>query len=351
MEKQQRQQLEANRLRLTRRNAVDLSRINPVSTRLLEGGETRCLVVEPAQDDVDLVSWAAAHRDFIEARLADTGAILFRGFALADVADFERFTTALCPELFSEYGDLPRAALGGRIYTSTPYPPDQWILFHNESSHMDRWPLKQFFHCLQPAAEGGETPLADCRRVYQRLAPALRNAFESRGVSYVRNFIPGVDVSWQEFFRTEDRGEVEEACRAAGLAAEWRGDGGLRTKKTCPAVARHPKTGETLFFNQIQAHHVSCLDPEVQESLRVLFDEDSLPRNVYYGDGTSIDSAVMQEIVAVYHEVSLSFPWQKGDVVLLDNMLMSHSRAPFSGERKIVVAMGDMVTQDQLAVI
>src|SRR5262249_43488103 len=148
----------------------------------------------------------------------------------------------------------------------------------------------------------------------------------------------GVDVSWQEFFRTESRVDVEEACRAAGLAVEWRGDGGLRTKRLCPAVARHPKTGETVFFNQIQAHHISCLEPEVQESLRVLFTEDSLPRNVYFGDGTPIDSAVMQEIVAVYREVALSFPWQRGDIVLLDNMLMSHSRAPFTGERKIVVA-------------
>ena len=349
MEKQQRQQLEASKLRITRRSAVDLTRLNPVTTRVLAGGGTRCLVVEPAQGDVDLVSWAVANREFLETSLLDTGAILFRGFVGIDVAEFERFTTVLCPELFTEYGDLPRAALGGRIYTSTPYPPDQWILFHNESSHMDRWPRKQFFHCVQPAARGGETPIADCRRVYERLDPAVREAFASRGVSYVRNFIPGVDVSWQEFFRTEDRAEVVEACRAAGLTVEWRSDGGLRTKKLCPAVARHPRTGEMLFFNQIQAHHISCLDPEVQESLRVLFAEDSLPRNVYFGDGTPIDAAVMKEIVAIYHEVSLTFAWQQGDVILLDNMLMSHSRAPFSGERRIVVAMGDMVAHGQLA--
>jgi alpha-ketoglutarate-dependent taurine dioxygenase len=31
--------------------------------------------------------------------------------------------------------------------------------------------------------------------------------------------------------------------------------------------------------------------------------------------------------------------WEKGDVLLLDNMLMSHGRSSFTGERKILVSM------------
>ena len=58
--------------------------------------------------------------------------------------------------------------------------------------------------------------------------------------------------------------------------------------------------------------------------------------------------ATMEEIIEVYHQVAYVAPWQKGDVVLLDNMLTAHARAPFSGERKIVVAMGDMVGLEQL---
>jgi amino acid adenylation domain-containing protein len=348
MERQQRQNLEASTLRMTRRRAVDLSSVSPVATRVLERGETRCLVVEPARSDADLVSWVRAEPDFIETHLRTYGSILFRDFPVGGVADFEGFAQAVCPELFGEYGDLPRAGLGGKVYTSTPYPPDQWILYHNESSHMDSWPLKQFFHCVRPPDSGGDTPIADCRRVYQRLAPEIRRAFAEKGVMYVRNFTPGIDVSWQEFFHTSDRAEVEAACRAAGLDVEWKADGALRTRRVCPAVARHPKTGEEVFFNQIQAHHISCLDPEVRESLLALFADDALPRNVYFGDGSRIETAMLEEIIGVYHEVALRFPWQKGDILLVDNMLTAHSRAPFTGERKIVVAMGEMVSHDRL---
>ena len=135
---------------------------------------------------------------------------------------------------------------------------------------------------------------------------------------------------------------------AASLDVEWKADGTLRTRRVCPAVARHPKTGDEVFFNQIQAHHISCLEKEVRESLLALSPEDALPRNVYFGDGSPIEAAMMEDIIGVYHEVALRFPWQKGDVLLVDNMLTAHSRAPFTGERNIMVAMGEMVSHDEL---
>jgi amino acid adenylation domain-containing protein len=348
MEREQRQSLEANTLRRSRRRAVDLASLSPIALRTIAGGDTRCLVVEPAREDVDLIEWIRAEPDFLESNLREYGAVLFRGFPIGNAAEFERFAQAVCPELFGDYGDLPRAGLEGKVYTSTPYPADQWILYHNESSHLDRWPLKQFFHCIQPAERGGETPLADCRRVYERLDPEIRRAFAEHGVMYVRNFTPGIDVSWQEFFHTDDRREVETACRAAGLDIEWKEDGSLRTRKVCPAVARHPRTGEDIFFNQIQAHHVFCVSPEIRESLLALFPEESLPRNVYFGDGSPIADSVMQRIIDVYHQVAVRFAWQKGDILVVDNMLVAHSRAPFAGERKIVVTMGEMVAHEVL---
>src|SRR6185503_18963441 len=105
----------------------------------------------------------------------------------------EAVAQAACPDLFGEYGDLPREGVSGRVYGSTPYPADQTILFHNESSHLARWPMRIFFHCLEPAARGGETPLVDGRRVLAGLRPELRESIRRRRLMYVRHFIPGVD--------------------------------------------------------------------------------------------------------------------------------------------------------------
>ncbi len=329
-----------------RRKAVQVSTAQLARESTLHPGNPLPLVLQPALDDVDLGGFVRQHLDVLRQRLARHGAILFRGFAVGSAAAFEQLAAAFGP-LFEEYGDLPRGTVSGRIYQSTPYPPDQPILFHNESSHMDRWPLMIWFYCVQPPQSGGETVVADCRAIYRRLPAELADRFERQGLLYVRNFIPGIDVGWQEFFRTGDRREVEAACRAAGVACEWKGDA-LATRQRRVAVARHPATGEKLFFNQIQLHHVACLPEAVQAPVRALFAAPDLPRNVLYGDGAAIEDEVVAEIRRLYDENSVAAPWQRHDVLLADNMMTAHARNPFTGPRKILVAMGQMSGEHEL---
>jgi amino acid adenylation domain-containing protein/non-ribosomal peptide synthase protein (TIGR01720 family) len=342
-EQRQREELKRSKFKKVKPRAVSLPR-ELVTKRLFDAVEPLPLVIEPAAPGVSLAEWARGNTDALEGDLLHHGALLFRGFDLDSVRKFEQVATAICPELFNEYGDLPREDVGGKVYGSTPYPSDQTILFHNESSHLHHWPLRIWFYCVRAAERGGETPLADCRRIYNRLAPAIRDRFAERGLMYVRNYIEGLDVSWQSFFRTDDRAAVEAYCRAAGIGYEWLGGNSLRTRKVCPAIVRHPKTGEPTFFNQIQLHHVSCLEPSVRETLSSLYAGEQLPRNVYYGDGTPIEDALVQEICELYRETSASFAWREGDMLMLDNMLTAHARNPFAGTRKIVVAMGAMQT-------
>ncbi len=326
-----------------RRRAIDASAMALVTESFLPGieGETP-LVLGPAMDGVDIAGWAAEHRSDIEQKLYRHGAILFRGFGLHTPADFERVASAICPDLFGDYGDLPREGESRRIYKSTPYPNDLPILFHNESSHLPRWPLKQFFFSVVVADQGGETPILDCRRVVELLDPALLARFEEKGLMYVRNFVPGVDVSWQDFFRTEDRTVVERICAESGMTSEWTEAGNLRVKNVAQAVTHHPVTGVKVFFNQVQLHHIHCVPESVRSALTSILAEEDLPRHVYFGDGTSITSEEMDHLGQVFDSAAIRFPWQAGDLLMLDNMLVSHARDPFVGERKIVVAMAEM---------
>lgn len=335
--------LQSKNLRISKRRAVNLSEPDLVKTSFLTADEQLPLVMQPVVPNLDLAGWARTNRSSIETSLLKHGAILFRGFNLTSVAEFEEVAAAICTDLYSEYGDLPRENGAEKVYQSTPYPKEQTILFHNEASHTNRWPMKQFFFCVQPAEQGGETPIVDCRRVYQLLDQKIVKRLEDKRLRYVRNFISALDVSWQEFFKTEDRAVVEDQCRTAGTEFQWTGDG-LRIHQICQAIAKHPKTSETVFFNQVQLHHVSCLASEVRNSLAALFSEENLPRNVYYGDGSPIEESVMQEIGAAYDRATVAFPWQQGDILMVDNMLVAHGRKPFRGVRKIVVAMGEMIS-------
>ncbi|WNF28022.1 TauD/TfdA family dioxygenase [Streptomyces sp. C11-1] len=307
-------------------------------------------VVRCAVPGIDAREWAAANREAVDAVLRESGALLLRGFGVTDAETFEGVAGSLVSDLYGDYGDLPHEKDADRVYKSTPYPAEQSILFHHESSHMPQWPSRQFFCCVQPASEGGATPIVDGREVYAALPEDIRARFETAGIRYVRNFIDGLDVGWQDMFGTDDRAEVERRCGAQGVECEWLPDGTLRTRQWAPAVVRHPGSGDPVFFNQLFLHHTACLDDSVRELMASLFGEDeaAFPRSAAYGDGTSIDKATVDLLRGLYDALARRFSWEKGDVVVIDNMLVSHGRDPFGGERKIMVAMGDMVTRREL---
>ena len=315
----------------------DLVRESP----LLPGG-TLPLLVEPAAGAVDLTAWVESHRAHVEERLHQHGAILFRNFRVRAAEEFERFVAAAGGEPL-EYRERssPRNAVSGRIYSSTEYPADQQIFFHNENSYAHVWPLKLFFFCLVAPAQGGETPLADVRRVYARLAPDVRERFARRGVMYVRNYSEWLGLPWQTVFQTSDPDALGEYCRGAGYEVAWKEGGRLQTRRVGPAVARHPRTGETVWFNHAAFFHITTLEPSVRGALLAQLEEDEYPNQTFYGDGTPIEDEVIEAVRDAYRREAVAFAWQQGDVLMLDNMLVAHARAPFSGGRKILVGMAE----------
>jgi len=138
-----------------------------------------------------------------------------------------------------------------------------------------------------------------------------------------------VDLTWQNVFQTENKSDVEAFCRSAGIEAEWLDKNRLRTRQVCQAVAKHPRTGDMVWFNQAHLFHISSLKPEIRESLLSVFGERDLPRNAYYGDGTAIEDSVLDEIREAYRAEQVIFPWSQGDLLMLDNMLTAHGRSPF----------------------
>lgn len=325
-----------------RRKSIRLSKEELVRTEPLLSDGPLPLLVRPALDGIDLPEWATQNRDFIQAHLLKNGGILFRDFEVPTTAHFERFIVAISGTLLEyDYGSTPRSHVGGRIYTSTEYPSREVIPHHNEMSYAGDWPMKIWFFSIQPATEGGETPIADSRRVFQRLDPAIRERFARKKVMYVRNYHEGLDVPWQKVFQTDDRSKVEEYCRSAGIQYEWLEQSRLRTREVHQGVAEHPQTGEPVWFNQAHLFHVSSLPAERREVLLAAYPEQDLPRNAYYGDGSPIEEQVLSEIREAYLQEAVVFPWEAGDILMLDNMLTAHARRPFAGPRKVVVGMAE----------
>jgi amino acid adenylation domain-containing protein len=295
---------------------------------------------------VDPAHWAVRERAAILAQLRDTGGVLLRGFATRTVGDFCRFVEALSPHLihYSERSS-PRTEIATGVYTSTDHPPDQPIVLHTEQSYTLNWPMRILFWCETAPTDRGRTPIADTRGVLSRLSPPTVAAFEARGIRYVRNYIPGISLSWQDVFQTEDRAVVESFCRAEDIAFEWLGEDRLRTSQRRPAIRRHPDTGERLWFNHGYFFNLAALPVDVQQGLRASLAEADYPYHTYFGDGGAIPAAMLEEIRAAYDSETVAFDWQQGDILLLDNMRVAHGREPFSGERRIRTAMTDPIRE------
>lgn len=331
-----------------KRQAVTVSSESLVRFGTLPIGDLP-LVVEPAVQGVDLMAWAASNRELLDEKLKQHGGILFRGFGFEGPENLEAFIRAASGQSL-EYRERssPRTAVQGNIYTSTDYPADQPIFLHNENSYQKEWPQKIFFLCKTAPSKGGETPIADVRKVLARIDPEIRDRFARRGWMYVRNFGDGFGLSWQTVFQTTDKEAIGHHCKDKGIEAEWKDGDRLRTRAVRTALARHPKTGELVWFNHATFFHVSTLSPAVRDALLEEFEEGELPANTYYGDGSPIEPEVMEHLREAYRAETVSFPWQKGDLLMLDNMLVAHGRAPYSGPREILVGMAEPVSQEQV---
>ena len=311
---------------------MDTNTIEPISGN-------KILLYVNHRDEQESFGWILKNRGYIEDHIAKNGALLIRGLAISDAKVFSEILISLFGEELSAYGNrsTPRTELKNNIYTATEYHSSETIPQHNENSYSNSWPMRIGFLCMVPATEKGNTPIADSRIVYQEIPREIRQEFEAKKVMYVRNYSK-IDLPWQEVFQTTEKKVVEKYCEANNIILRWTTNG-MQTKQITQASILHPVTKENLWFNQAHLFHVSNLEEELREGLIALLGIDNIPRNAYYGDGTTIEDEVLSIIRQAYEKVKFSFQWEKQDLLLLDNMLFTHGREPFVGSREILVGM------------
>ena len=320
-----------------------------ISTGLLDPERHLPLVVEncrsngKAGDATYLIDWFKNNETYEDEKLLQHGAILFRGFSINTPASFARFTRSVSSHLLESMEEnVPRTKLSAGIYTSTEYPPQYKLSMHSEYSYSHHWPAKLFFCSVKAAKEGGETPLADNREVMKKLDSRIIEEFDRKRVKYLRNLHggKGFGLSWQQAFQTTERVAVEDYCRTSQIECEWRDNDLLKLSQTLAGIITHPKTGDRVWFNQAPQFHPSDYPREIYQSLLSVYrDERELPQNVCFGDDTAMNAADLSAVRETMFKSAVIFPWHEGDVVMLDNVLVSHGRMPYVGLRKTLVAM------------
>lgn len=317
------------------------------------------LVVEPKDKTLNgagFLNLVLENRNEIQKELHKHGGILFRNFPVENEVDFEQFIHTLGFGKFIDYigGDSPRTKVHGGVYTSTEAPPHFKIPLHNELSFVKNFPRHIYFYCQTPPQEGGQTTVADARKVYEAIDPKIRERFEKKRIKYLScyyrksalmdfiNRMQKAHKTWLDVFETSDKADVEKKCRENEFDFKWNQNDWIQISQTRPSEYVHPGTQEKVWFNQ---SHLYDFSPKMLGfwkylACKILYCRKHMRlHEVFYGDGSKIDRKDLYHILDVLEANTVYFPWQKGDVLVLDNVLAMHGRAAFKGKRRILTAM------------
>jgi alpha-ketoglutarate-dependent taurine dioxygenase len=294
-----------------------------------------------AEGVADCPGWAEEHRDALRRTVDEYGALLVRGLGLRDAAETSELFRRLAPLMEEHERFAPRERVSDGVYSATKWPPNQQMCMHHELSYLLQVPGLMLFACLRAPNERGATGVADATAVLDALPRDLVERFEREGWLLVRNYNEDIGATVEEAFGTADRPTVEEYCRANAIDFDWRTDGSLRTSQRRSAIVTHPRSGVRCWFNQIAFLNERTIDPEIREYLVEMFGEDGLPFTTRFGNGEPIGEEIVELINQTYDAHTLREPLQDGDLLLVDNVRMAHSREPFDGPREVLVGLGD----------
>ncbi|MBW1295665.1 TauD/TfdA family dioxygenase [Aquimarina litoralis] len=308
-----------------------------VSTSFLDNDLKFPLVLKPETRGINLEKWIVSNKELFNDNLYKYGAILCRGFEINTVEKFQSLMQHFSKDLLEyKMRSSPRFELTNNVYVSTTHPKDQVIHMHSESSYAPNHPERITFCCIQEPMEGGETPIADNRMIFNFLNDELRDKFLAKEVQYRRNLNKRLGLPWQEAFQTDDKKEVEKECIDTGINFNWINEDELEINWTKKAVWSHPVTDEKIWFN-----HALFFNKHLQNEdiLNSIVSDNELPFNTFYGDGSEISIEDIEVLKDAYNKATTKFSWEKGDVLFLDNLLFSHGRNSYSGDRKIIVSI------------
>lgn len=340
-----------------------------------EDGESLPLFVRPTEDKSRefLERWLSNNKEWVEEKLLEHGAVMFRGFDIPTGADFESVVRRIQPELSDQYrGTSPRRLIPGTkaVFSASELPSYYPIAQHLEMSQLPAPPRKVFFCCLDPPTSfGGETSLCDFRKVYKEMDPEVRSTFEEKGVMYIKNYTrngkkwtidPTMLKGWEELFDTADKTVVEEECRRSNIDFKWKDNDTLTMVNREEAIQYHPKTNEPVWFNHVQVFHLTMLKDElcrVSCRSRSLFflilaylmalinwvamtflKHTNFGFYTFYGDGSEVSPSALKEVGNAIWKNMVFNRWEMGDILMIDNFSTSHGRQPYFGKRKVVVS-------------
>ena len=296
------------------------------------------------------LEWIEQNTDELLSLLGQHGVLLFRNMPIRTAVDFDSFVCEFGWENFPYEKSLSNAVRVNktdRVFTANEAPSDIEIFLHHEMAQTPIFPTKIFFCCLDAPDTGGQTPICRSDLLLKRLTqsnPEFVRDCETKGLKY-SNVMPGADDlasgmgrSWQSTLSVESKSDAEDRLKSMNYSWEWLDGDSLRvTTPVLPAVRDLPE-GRKSFFNQLIAAFRGWKDTRNDPS-----------KSLRHGDDTPLDVDAVNLAVELAYEVTCDLAWRKGDVALVDNLMVMHGRRPFTGTRSVLASLVLPATHARMA--
>ncbi|KAL4183953.1 hypothetical protein AMTRI_Chr11g100880 [Amborella trichopoda] len=256
-------------------------------------------------EETRLAEAVRANRVWLDEQLSRHGAILFRGFDVRRAEDFRSVVEAFgWEEMDYGIGDETRSKVIDRIYTANEAPPDLLIDFHHEMS---------------PSLSAKACMLA-CEKQKSLLSlSALVDKRASRNSKYLLSFmsVSTVMASWNSsglsFMALPKLG-----CNSVEFLEDGRAEfiyGPLNPIRTFQGGCR-------VWFSTIVGYTGKLDD-----------------MSLGFGDGVPFPDEAIKNYRKIRDENNVNIRWEKGDILLVDNLAVQHARRPGKPTRIILASL------------
>jgi len=226
---------------------------------------------------------------------------------------------------------------------------------HHDLSYRRVIPARGCIAHFQKAQEGGNTPMYDNRALwyyFMDLYYDLMLELSQEGILYIKT-LPDENnlektvlwreadiTTWQQNYPKMSKPQIQLFIEQNGEKAEWLEDGTLRVTCHMPAFRIHPKTNEKFYCNQIlswDGRNFWQWPGKPYEKYAFI----DRPTHARIGNGRDLTDEEYLGLLELHDRFAIRINWQNGDIVVWDNIRMSHSRDPYKGERRLAISWGD----------
>ncbi|KAF2811890.1 Clavaminate synthase-like protein [Mytilinidion resinicola] len=301
---------------------------------------------------VDTIKALQAQDGILTNKLARHGTLLFRGLPIHNADDFSKFAHAFGYKPHEIIGIVVnRPLLAPNVAPANEAPKDVLIYNHNESPQVPHAPEYIFFYSHKAPAKGGETPISSSLELFHRaqqeipefITELAEKGILSKVVYKIEKQYEGNSTLKQAFGKEIQEGD-DEATKRAKIEAqiarygrgkhttwEWTDDGGVILTHRLPAIRTQPETQLPTIFTGLAAYWKNAQANAARKNVLQQF-----------GDGTPIPEKYLEHLAKLTDEIRVLHKWQKGDVLVYDNIIAQHGRQPWEGEQSDRVVLASL---------